>query len=170
MDHIQTRAAELLRQMTLEEKAALCSGSSPWTMEGVERLGLSGILVSDGPHGLCRQERGGNHMGLGTSVPATCFPMASVLASSWDPALARAEGVALGEECRQHRCRLGGGRTEPRRRRIVEALRCQQSGDQSHGFQLRGGSTGSSGGLFGSFRADCPPGKTPDRHVVPITG
>ena len=57
-------------------------------------------MVSDGPHGLRKQNSDGDHVGVGASVPATCFPTASALGSSWDVALARQVGVAIGEEAR----------------------------------------------------------------------
>nr|WP_301290264.1 glycoside hydrolase family 3 C-terminal domain-containing protein [Paenibacillus sp. 1781tsa1] len=85
--------------MTLEEKAGMCSGLDFWHLKGVERLGIPSIMVTDGPHGLRKQDGSADHLGLTSSVPATCFPSAAGLASSWDKELARQVGVALGEEC-----------------------------------------------------------------------
>jgi len=86
----------LIGQMTLEEKAALCTGASAWTTTPVERLGIPEMTVSDGPHGL---RRVADVHTLGTeSLPATCFPTASALASTWDVDLVREMGQALGEE------------------------------------------------------------------------
>ena len=62
--------------LTLEEKASLCSGSDFWHTEGIERAGVSPLLLSDGPHGLRKQAAAADHVGLGESVPATCFPPA----------------------------------------------------------------------------------------------
>ncbi|MGF9697134.1 beta-glucosidase [Paenibacillus sp. MABNR03] len=90
---------ELVQQMTLEEKAGMCSGLDFWHLKGVERLGIPSIMVTDGPHGLRKQDGSADHLGLTSSVPATCFPSAAGLASSWDIELARQVGVALGEEC-----------------------------------------------------------------------
>ncbi|XOI98321.1 beta-glucosidase family protein [Paenibacillus polymyxa] len=90
---------ELVQQMTLEEKAGMCSGLDFWHLKGVERLGIPSIMVTDGPHGLRKQDGSADHLGLTSSVPATCFPSAAGLASSWDKELARQVGVALGEEC-----------------------------------------------------------------------
>lgn len=90
---------ELVQQMTLEEKAGMCSGLDFWHLKGVERLGIPSIMVTDGPHGLRKQDGSADHLGLTSSVPATCFPSAVGLASSWDTDLARQVGVALGEEC-----------------------------------------------------------------------
>ena len=88
----------LLDELTLEEKAALTSGSSFWYTAPVDRLGIPRIMVSDGPHGLRAQPDAGDHVGLGGSLPATCFPTASAIASSWNPALVRAVGEALAQE------------------------------------------------------------------------
>ncbi len=86
----------LVAQMTLEEKAALCTGASAWTTTPIERLGISEMVVSDGPHGVRRVP---NVHEIGTkSLPATCFPTASCLASTWDVDLLKAMGAALAEE------------------------------------------------------------------------
>jgi beta-glucosidase len=90
--------AELVAQLTLEEKAALTLGSDFWHTAGVERLGIPAIMVSDGPHGLRKQPEEADHVGIGGSVPATCFPTAATLGSSWDVDLVREVGVALGTE------------------------------------------------------------------------
>ena len=87
----------IIAQMTLEEKAALCTGASAWTTTPIERLGVPEFICSDGPHGVRRQE---NVQELGAkSLPATCFPTASCLASSWDLDLIAQMGKALAEEC-----------------------------------------------------------------------
>lgn len=91
----------LLASLTLEQKASLCSGSDFWHTQGLPDAGIPSVMVTDGPHGLRKQVEGSDHLGLGTSVPATCFPTASALASSWDGPLLYRVGVALGEECRQ---------------------------------------------------------------------
>lgn len=92
---------EILSKLTLEEKAGLCSGSDFWHLKSVERLGLSKIMVTDGPHGLRKQYGASDHVGLQNSVPATCFPTAVTTASSWNPKLMYEMGEALGEECIQ---------------------------------------------------------------------
>ncbi|TWD84362.1 beta-glucosidase [Kribbella amoyensis] len=91
---------QVLAQLTLEEKAALCLGSDFWRTAPVDRLGVPAILLSDGPHGLRRQPDDGDHVGIGGSLPATCFPTASTLGSCWDPGLVRRVGQAIGEEAR----------------------------------------------------------------------
>lgn len=92
-----------ISQMTLEEKAALCSGLNFWYLKGIERLGVPSIMVTDGPHGLRKQAGEADHMGLNESVPATCFPTASALAATWNRELIFEVGKALGEECRQEK-------------------------------------------------------------------
>jgi len=89
----------IVAQMTLDEKAGMCSGLDFWHLKGVERLGIPSIMVTDGPHGLRKQDMSADHLGLFDSVPATCFPSAAGLASSWNRDLIREVGVALGEEC-----------------------------------------------------------------------
>ena len=93
----------LLSQLTLEEKAALLGGSDFWHTQPVERLGIPALMVTDGPHGLRKQAEGADHLGLNDSVPATCFPPAAGLASSWDLDLLRRVGEALGRETRAER-------------------------------------------------------------------
>ncbi|MDA8952902.1 glycoside hydrolase family 3 C-terminal domain-containing protein [Pseudomonadales bacterium] len=96
---IKQAAQALLTQLTLEEKAKLCSGKDFWHLEGIERLGLAPVMVTDGPHGLRKQGPAADHLGANKSIPATCFPTASSLASSWDRELMHDVGAALGEHC-----------------------------------------------------------------------
>jgi beta-glucosidase len=98
--NIVSKASSLLGQLTLEEKASLCLGSDFWHTAPVERLSIPAIMVSDGPHGLRKQPDEADHVGISGSVPATCFPTACALGSSWDPQLARRVGAALGREAR----------------------------------------------------------------------
>jgi beta-glucosidase len=90
----------LLNNLTLAEKASLTSGSSFWYTTPVDRLGIPKIMVSDGPHGLRAQPGEGDHVGIGGSVPATCFPTASAIASAWNPDLLHRIGQALAQEAR----------------------------------------------------------------------
>ena len=90
---------KIISEMTLEEKAGLCSGLDFWRTKQVERLGIPSIMVSDGPHGLRKQPDEADHLGINKSVPATCFPSGSTLACSWDRSLIESVGIALGEEC-----------------------------------------------------------------------
>lgn len=91
-----TSIQSLVAQMTLEEKAALCTGAGPWTTTPVPRLDLPELTVTDGPHGI-RRVADVQTM-INKSLPATCFPTASGLASSWNVALLHEMGQALAEE------------------------------------------------------------------------
>ena len=90
----------LLTELTVAEKASLTSGSHFWYTAAVERLSIPRIMVSDGPHGLRAQPDESDHVGLGGSLPATCFPTASAIASAWNPDLLRRIGQALAQEAR----------------------------------------------------------------------
>ncbi|PGT19527.1 glycoside hydrolase family 3 C-terminal domain-containing protein [Bacillus cereus] len=90
---------KIISQMTLDEKASLCSGLDFWNTKGIERLGIPSIMVTDGPHGLRKQAEGADHLGIYNSIPSTCFPSAVGLASTWNKDLINEVGVALGEEC-----------------------------------------------------------------------
>lgn len=90
---------ELVRQMTLEEKAGMCSGSDFWHLKGVERLGILPVMVADGPHGLRKQDEAADHLGINDSIRAVCFPSAAGLAASFDRELLKKVGKTLGEEC-----------------------------------------------------------------------
>jgi beta-glucosidase len=91
-----TTTANLLATLTLEEKASLASGADLWTTKAVP--GVPSIMMTDGPHGVRKEQGGSDHLGLSNSVPATCFPPAVALASNWDVELIERVGVALGEE------------------------------------------------------------------------
>lgn len=89
----------MIQELTLEEKASLCSGADFWHTETIERLGLDRIMVSDGPHGLRKQGEVTDHMGIAESIKAVCFPTASAMACSFNRELLEQVGNALGEEC-----------------------------------------------------------------------
>lgn len=89
---------ELIDKMTLEEKAGLTSGMDFWHTKPIPRLGIPSMLLSDGPHGLRKQEWQSDHLGMHRSVPATCFPTAASLANSWDTDMIERLGRALGLE------------------------------------------------------------------------
>ena len=90
---------ELIKQMTLEEKAGLCSGADFWNTLGIERLGIPSVMMTDGPHGLRKQVGAADHLGLNKSVTAVCFPAACATASSFDVDLMERMGQTLGDEC-----------------------------------------------------------------------
>ena len=87
-----------LEKCSVVEKAAMLSGGSEWDSRGNDRAGIPSFVMSDGPHGVRRQLGAGDHLGIGASQPATCFPTACTVANSWDPALAEEMGGALGSE------------------------------------------------------------------------
>lgn len=89
-----------VQALTLEQKVALTSGADLWHLEAIPQHGVEPIKVADGPHGLRTLPDGADQMTFGQSVPATCFPPAVALASSWDTELVREVGVALGREAR----------------------------------------------------------------------
>lgn len=89
---------DLIRQLSLEEKAHLLSGRDFWQTQSVKRLGIENMTLSDGPHGIRKQEGAGDQLGLNGSLPATCYPTAATMANSWDPALGEELGKMLGEE------------------------------------------------------------------------
>ncbi|TDQ03784.1 MULTISPECIES: glycoside hydrolase family 3 C-terminal domain-containing protein [unclassified Leifsonia] len=82
--------------LSVEEKASLTSGESFWRTKAVGDI--PSVMLTDGPHGLRKQREGGDHLGIGDSVPATCFPPAVALGSSWDVELVERVGTALGVE------------------------------------------------------------------------
>ena len=90
---------ELVSRMTLEEKASLCSGLDFWHTKGVERLGIPSEMVSDGPHGLRKQDDKADHLGINDSIQAVCFPAGCATASSFNRELVTKLGETLGEEC-----------------------------------------------------------------------
>lgn len=89
---------ELVKALTLEEKAALLQGKTMWTTWDIPRLGIPSIFLSDGPHGLRKQAGAADNLGLNESIPATCFPTAATMANSWDTALGEELGEFLGME------------------------------------------------------------------------
>ncbi len=90
---------KIISELTLEEKAGLCSGEDFWHTKAVERLGIPAIMLSDGPSGLRKQDQAGDHLGINDSIKAVCFPTGSAVASSFDRDLIREMGEALGESC-----------------------------------------------------------------------
>lgn len=89
----------VIRQMTLEEKAQMCSGRDFWKTQDLERLGIPAVMMCDGPNGLRKQTGQGDHLGIHESIETVCYPTASAMASSFDKDLMRDLGEGLGEEC-----------------------------------------------------------------------
>ena len=96
---MKTDIKALISQMTLEEKASLLGGADFWHTKGVERLGIPQFMLADGPHGLRKQEQGGDHLGINDSIKAVCFPAACATASSFDTELMTRMGEIIGDEC-----------------------------------------------------------------------
>lgn len=90
---------DLVKQMTLEEKAGLCSGLDFWHTKPVERLGIPSVMVSDGPCGLRKQDDKADHLGVNESIKAVCYPSGCLTACSFDPELLEKEGATIGDEC-----------------------------------------------------------------------
>lgn len=90
---------KLIAEMTLEEKASLCSGRDFWHSQNVDRVGIPSAMMCDGPHGLRKQRGQGDHLGINESIETVCYPTASALAASFDRELLHELGETLGEEC-----------------------------------------------------------------------
>ncbi len=90
---------KIISEMTLEEKAGMCSGKDFWHLKGAERLEIPAVMVSDGPHGLRKQAEEADHLGLNESIKAVCFPTACATACSFDRDLLEEMGERIGDEC-----------------------------------------------------------------------
>ncbi|MGB4594510.1 MAG: glycoside hydrolase family 3 C-terminal domain-containing protein [Anaerolineaceae bacterium] len=97
MSDLRLKAREIVNQLTLEEKASLCSGADTWHTKAIERVGLSSVMMADGPHGLRVTHDQGALIGA-RSEPATCFPPACATGSSFDRGLLRRVGEAIARE------------------------------------------------------------------------
>lgn len=91
----------LLRQLTLEEKAALVSGTDFMYTNRIPRLDIPALRMSDGPHGLRVQAEDGDN-GVTGSFPATAFPTAACTASGWNPENLKKMGRAIAKECHKY--------------------------------------------------------------------
>ena len=89
---------DIISKLTLEEKCYLLSGKDFWQTRSVKAKGVPNMTLSDGPHGIRKQEGAGDQLGLNGSVPATCFPTAATIANSWDPELGEEIGQFFGRE------------------------------------------------------------------------
>lgn len=96
----QIRLEQILKQMTLEDKIALCSGANFWETKKYQKYGIPALFMCDGPHGLRKQENATDMMGLNNSRASTCFPAEVTTAGSWDPELLAQIGAAIGEEAK----------------------------------------------------------------------
>ena len=95
---VESRVADLLSRLTLEEKVSLVHADTRFTVAGVPRLGISAMLMSDGPLGVRQEEQwtDTNVVNFSTAMPATLG-----LAATWNPNLATAYGAVIGQEARQ---------------------------------------------------------------------
>ncbi|HRX58184.1 MAG TPA: glycoside hydrolase family 3 C-terminal domain-containing protein [Eubacteriales bacterium] len=100
IDKIQREAEQILATLTTRQKAMLLTGRDFWHSNGLDECGLPGILLTDGPHGLRKQEGESDHLGIHGALAATCFPTGCCSACSFDPELLNQLGRALGEEAR----------------------------------------------------------------------
>ncbi|MEU7838713.1 glycoside hydrolase family 3 N-terminal domain-containing protein [Nonomuraea sp. NPDC049129] len=89
-----------IQDLSLEEKAALLSGRNAWETASIERLPIASVVLTDGPHGVRNLAAEVRQAGFGVAEPATCFPTAAALGSSWDADLLTRVGEALGAESR----------------------------------------------------------------------
>ena len=90
---------KILQEMTLEEKAQMCSGRDFWHSQDVERLGIPSVMMCDGPNGLRKQKGQGDHLGINESIETVCYPASSAIACSFDRELLKKLGESLGDEC-----------------------------------------------------------------------
>lgn len=95
---VKLKNEDIIKKMSLEDKVKLCSGANFWDTEEMKEYGIESISMSDGPHGLRKQEGQGDHLGINDSIPATCFPAACCSGSTWNRELLKDMGKAIGEE------------------------------------------------------------------------
>ena len=89
----------IIKKMTLEEKALMMSGKNTWQTQEYPQHGIPMMMMSDGPHGMRTQQPGkADHLGINESLPATCFPTAATVANTWDLELVEEMGEALAQE------------------------------------------------------------------------
>ena len=81
---MKDRIDEIVSALSDEEKVSLLQGKDFWNINGIERLNIPSMMVSDGPHGVRKQEGEADHIGLNDSLPSVCYPTLSALSNSWD--------------------------------------------------------------------------------------
>ncbi len=97
----EKRIEEILSDLSLEDKASLCSGQGSWNTKAIKGGGISAILMTDGPHGVRKVREDIDEPGIKDSYEATCYPTASGLAASWNTELLNEVGFALGQEAKE---------------------------------------------------------------------
>lgn len=90
-----------LNVLTLEEKAALVSGTNFMYTNPIPRLGIRSIRMSDGPHGLRVQKEDGDN-GVTGSDPSTAFPTAALTACGWNEENLYKMGQAMAHEAKYY--------------------------------------------------------------------
>ena len=136
MSDLRQRLAEL----PIERLVSLLSGGGFWESESITDLGIPSFVLTDGPHGRRRQPDDADHLGFGDSVPASCFPTASILAASWDPDLLAVVDRWLsslspdGFDAVVPLLRRTFGGFEPAERRRIMSLLLGARADRSSGF------------------------------------
>lgn len=88
----------IIKKISLQEKADFCSGENFWFLKSNAKLNIPKVMVSDGPHGLRKQEAKADHLGIEKSVAAVCFPAGCLTAASFDPKVTKLLGDCLGRE------------------------------------------------------------------------
>lgn len=91
---------DILNELSTEQKVQICVGADFWHLYSNDELGIPKTMVSDGPHGLRKQNEKADNLGVNESITAVCFPAACATAASFDEDLLEHMGSALGEECR----------------------------------------------------------------------
>lgn len=94
---------DLIKKMTLEQKASMMSGKTVWETQDIPELGIVSIWLSDGPSGLRKQAGESDQLGLNESLKATCFPSVAAVTNSWNPEIAEKVGAAIGNEAKARR-------------------------------------------------------------------
>ena len=89
----------IISSMTLEDKISLCTGADFWHTKAMPQYGIPAIMMSDGPHGLRKQDEQADHLGINDSIKAVCFPAASATAASFDRDMLQKIGENLGDTC-----------------------------------------------------------------------
>lgn len=92
---------EIISNLSLEDKASLCSGKGSWNTKAIKEAGIPEILMTDGPHGIRKVREDIDEPGIKDSYEATCYPTASGLAASWNTELLNEVGFALGQEAKE---------------------------------------------------------------------
>ena len=93
------KVKEIMKNLTLEQKAGLCSGKNFWTTKDIPEAGIESMLLSDGPVGLRKQAGTADHLGINESIKAIAFPSGCLSACAFDREMMKELGETLGEEC-----------------------------------------------------------------------